>query len=418
MKSIDIGIIGCGTAGSAAALFLSRAGHRVTVYERVSDPGPVGAGVMLQPTGQAVLSVLGLSEAVLARCTSITRMTCRTAGGRTLFDLRYGDIPGDHVGYGLHRGVLFEHLFRAVREAPVELRLGVTVENLADAGKGRGSWFVTPEGERLGPHALCIVADGARSQLRDDTRIGKSIRPYPWGALWFVGEDPGGTYRGELAQVVRGTQRMVGLLPTGFGPGAGPGTDKVSLFYSLPESGLEAWRAAGLEAWKSEVRALVPPAEPVLDQIDAVEEVLFARYHDVSMYPWNDDRVVYLGDAAHAMSPQLGQGANLALWDAMVLAEQLAAHESLPIALDAYSHARRSHLDYYQFVTRWITPFFQSDLVPLGWLRDLGFPIALAFPFLRRLMVRSMCGIAHGIGFDAPIPLPAPAPLPRLGPAG
>ncbi|MDI1428374.1 FAD-dependent oxidoreductase [Polyangium sorediatum] len=417
MKPIDVGIIGCGTAGSAAALFLSRAGHRVTVYERVPDPGPVGAGVMLQPTGQAVLGVLGLREAVLARCTPITRMICRTAGGRQLFDLRYGDIPGDHVGYGLHRGVLFEHLFRAVRAANVNLRLGVSVENLENAGRGRGLYFVTPEGERLGPHAVCVVADGARSQLRDDTTIGKRIRPYPWGALWFVGEDPGGAFRGALAQVVRGTEHMVGLLPTGFGPGEGPATDKVSLFYSLPVAGLDAWREAGLDAWKSEVRALAPSAAPVLDQIDSAEEVLFARYHDVSMYPWNDDRVVYLGDAAHAMSPQLGQGANLALWDAMVLAEALAAHESLPIALDAYSRARRSHLDYYQFVTRWLTPFFQSDLAPLGWLRDLGFPLATALPFLRRLMVRSMCGIAQGIGIDAPILLPAPDPVPRLGPA-
>ncbi|MDI3281768.1 NAD(P)/FAD-dependent oxidoreductase [Polyangium sp. 15x6] len=415
MKPIDVGIIGCGTAGSAAALLLSRAGHRVTVYERVVEPGPVGAGVMLQPTGQAVLGVLGLREAVLARCTPITRMVCRTTDGRQLFDLRYGDVPGNHVGYGLHRGVLFEHLFRAVRAANVSLRLGVTVESLENVGKGRGLYFLTPEGERLGPHAVCVVADGARSQLRDDTCIRKRIRPYPWGALWFVGEDPGGAFRGELAQVVRGTERMVGLLPTGFGPGEGPATNKISLFYSLPAAGHDAWRAAGLDAWKSEVRALAPAAEPVLDQINAADEVLFARYHDVSMYPWNDDRVVYLGDAAHAMSPQLGQGANLALWDAMVLAEELAAHESLPIALDAYSRARRSHLDYYQFVTRWLTPFFQSDLAPLGWLRDFGFPIATAVPFLRRLMVRSMCGIAQGIGIEAPIALPAPDPLPRLG---
>ena len=91
-------------------------------------------------------------------------------------------------------------------------------------------------------------------------------------------------------------------------------------------------------------------------------------------------------------------------------------HESLPIALDAYSRARRSHLDYYQFVTRWITPFFQSDLAPLGWMRDLGFPLATAFPFLRRLMVRSMCGIAQGIGLDAPIALPGAEPSLRLGP--
>jgi len=416
MKSIDIGIIGCGTAGSAVALFLARAGHRVTVYERVADPGPVGAGVMLQPTGQAVLDLLGLRDAVIARCTPIHHMSCHTTGGRKLFDLHYDDIPGGHLGYGLHRGVLFEHLFRAVRASNVDLRLGVAIEDLADAGE-RGSWFVTPERDKLGPHALCIVADGARSHLRDDTSIRKRIRPYPWGALWFVGEDVGDVGKGELAQVVRGTRRMIGLLPTGLGPGEGPAPAKMSLFYSLPEAGLEAWRAAGLEAWKAEVRSLVPASGPVLDQIESVEQVLFARYHDVSMYPWNDDRVVYIGDAAHAMSPQLGQGANLALWDAMVLAESLALDEPLPRALDTYSRARRSHLGFYQFATRWLTPFFQSDALPLGWLRDVGFPIATRIPFVRRLMVRSMCGIMKGVGLGAPLALPPAAPRLEAGAA-
>lgn len=413
MQSIDIGIIGCGTAGSAAALFLSRAGHRVTVYERVADPGPVGAGVMLQPPGQAVLALLGLKEAVLARCTPITQLVCRNQS-RTLFDLHYDDIPGGHVGYGLHRGVLFEHLFRAVRAANVDLRLGVAIEDLADAGDGK-SHFVTPEGKRFGPHALCIVADGARSHLRDDTAIRKRVRVYPWGALWFVAEDPDALCRGKLDQVVRGTRRMVGLLPTGFGPGDGPPKDKVSLFYSLPEAGVDAWRKAGLEPWKKEIRELAPRAAPVLDQIHDVDEVLFARYHDVSMYPWHTDRVVYIGDAAHAMSPQLGQGANLALYDAMVLADAIASHEVLPDALDAYSRARRSHLGFYQFATRWTTPFFQSDHVPLGWLRDVGFPIAMKLGFAKRLMVRSMCGVAQGIGLGAPLSLPSPTEAPRLG---
>jgi 2-polyprenyl-6-methoxyphenol hydroxylase-like FAD-dependent oxidoreductase len=406
MKPIDIGIIGCGTAGSAAALFLSRAGHRVTIYERVADPGPVGAGVMLQPTGQAVLGLLGLENQIVARCSPITRLVCRTSKGRPIFDLQYADIPGSHIGYGLHRGVLFEHLFHAVQAADVTLQLGVAIEDLADAGENRGSFFVTPKGKRFGPHTLCIVADGAKSHLRDDTSIQKTIRPYQWGALWFVADDPQGQFRGELAQVVRGTKRMMGLLPTGFGPGNGS-TDKVSLFYSLPAAGVDAWRAAGLDVWKRELLSLQPRAEAVLDQIHSVDEVLFAQYHDVSMYPWNDDRLVYLGDAAHAMSPQLGQGANLALWDAMVLAEALANNDRVPEALATYSRLRRSHLRYYQFVTRWATPFFQSGATPLGWLRDIAFPIAMKVPFARRLMVRSMCGLGQGIGFGAPMALPA-----------
>ena len=62
-----IAIVGCGVAGQAAALFLSRAGHKVTILERFERPAPVGAGLLLQPSGLAVLKRLGLHEQAVAR---------------------------------------------------------------------------------------------------------------------------------------------------------------------------------------------------------------------------------------------------------------------------------------------------------------------------------------------------------------
>lgn len=409
MRTLDVGVIGCGTAGAAAALFLSRAGHKVTVYERVDDPQAVGAGVMLQPTGQAVLAGLGLLENVLARAAPIDALRCHTLGGRTLFHLRYASVPGAHRGYGLHRGVLFEQLFRAVREADVTLRLGVEVVDLA-AGADGAQWFVTKEGARLGPHELCVVADGARSQLRDDTVIRKRVRPYPWGALWFVGDDDDAGAARELYQVVDGTRRMVGALPTGLGPGASAGPRKVSVFYSVRADRVDGWRQRGLDAAKGELRAFIPRLDALLSQVDAMERLVFTRYQDVSMYPWHTDRVVYLGDAAHAMSPQLGQGANLALFDAMVLSEALSAHDDLAAGLAAYSRERRGHLGFYEYATRWLTPWFQSDGAPLGWLRDVCMPLSRWVRPLERLMVRAMTGTARGVGLGAPLALPPSTP--------
>ncbi|MFN7699424.1 MAG: FAD-dependent oxidoreductase, partial [Deltaproteobacteria bacterium] len=85
-RSLDVGIVGAGTGGSAAALFLARAGHRVTLYERVEHPSPVGAGILLQPTGQAVLARLGLLGVILGRGARIERLRCRSASGRQIFD--------------------------------------------------------------------------------------------------------------------------------------------------------------------------------------------------------------------------------------------------------------------------------------------------------------------------------------------
>jgi 2-polyprenyl-6-methoxyphenol hydroxylase-like FAD-dependent oxidoreductase len=104
-----------------------------------------------------------------------------------------------------------------------------------------------------------------------------------------------------------------------------------------------------------------------------------------------------VGEAAHAMSPQLGQGANLALYDAKILGECFATERDVPSALARYDRERRAHLGFYQFATRWLTPFFQGDWSVFGMLRDLGMPIGLAIPPIREQMVRSMLGIKRGI---------------------
>ncbi|MCA3012317.1 MAG: FAD-dependent monooxygenase [Myxococcaceae bacterium] len=394
MKALDIAVVGTGTAGSATALFFARAGHRVTVYERVSAPRPVGAGIMLQPTGMAVLSRLGLVDAVVARGEVLTRLVAETPSGRRVLDLSYGDLAPDLYGVGLHRGVLFEALFRAAKTQPgLTLELGRDIEDLAlDRA---GTWLVERRTRRrLGPHQLVVVCDGARSRLRDDTAHHKVVRRYPWGALWAVVPDEGHRFRDRLFQVVRGTRTLVGLLPTGLGPVGG--VPHVSLFYSLRADRVARFREAPFSAFRQAVLADMPAAAPVLERLGGPDDLLFSEYHDVVMWPWNVGDVVYLGDSAHAMSPQLGQGANLALVDAAVLFDCFEGAESVADALFRYSRARRTHLGWYQLVTRWLTPFFQSDAWPLGPARDAVLGAACRLPFVRQEMVAMMAGLSLG----------------------
>jgi 2-polyprenyl-6-methoxyphenol hydroxylase-like FAD-dependent oxidoreductase len=413
---VNVAVIGLGTAGGAAATLLRRAGHEVTLFERVPEPGAVGAGIVLQPTGMAVLARLGLVDQVVARGTPITRLTCTRTHGRTVVDLHYRALGDDLYGVGLHRGVLFEALARAARDAGVHIQLGVEILRTVRVRDGRV--LVDDAGNVHGPYALVVVADGARSRLAAQVHPGRRQVAYPYGALWFVGADAERRYSGRLLQVVRGARRMLGLLPTGLGPGDGE-TPLVSLFWSLRADRLGDWRRAGLEAWKADVRALAPAAEPVLAQIRSADDLLFSAYHDVTMWPWDDGDAVVLGDAAHATSPQLGQGCNLALWDAMVLADCLAATggaevapaAAVPAALDAYSRSRSEHLGYFQLATRWLTPFFQGDSRVLAFARDHFMPLGARLPWVRRLMVASMCGTASGF-VGARLVLPSrPPPL-------
>lgn len=406
---IDVGVVGAGTAGTAAALLLARAGHRVTIYERVAAPGPVGAGIVLQPTGQAVLQRLGLLGPVLARGARIDRLHCVTGTGRTVVDLDYTPAGPGRFGLGLHRGVLFQTLFEAARTEPgITLRCGVDVR--APVPTVDGVALRTDDGERHGPHDLVVVADGARSQVREHAGLRFRERPYAWGALWHVAPDPDEVYAGELYQVVRGTGSMLGLLPTGRGPEP-DSPPQVSLYWSLRADRLAAF-GQGFAAWKAQVLRDDPRAAFLLDRLHDPESLLFAQYRHVDMPRWHGERIVLLGDAAHAMSPQLGQGCNLALVDAAVLADVIAAAPSPTAALPHYTRTRRAHLRYYLWATRALTPFFQSDHGWLGWLRDLGMPIAGKLPWFRRQMCLSMAGHMRGV-------LRAPLPLDGLGhPAG
>ncbi len=400
MTQRSLGVVGCGTAGPALALFAARAGFDVTLYERVVDPGPVGAGIVVQPTGQAVLARLGLLDHVMARGARIDRLLAES-GRRRVVDLDYGLLGSGVFGLGLHRGALFEALFDAVaREPRIQLACGVDVV-AAPAGPDGRRVVVDATGARHGHHDMVVVADGAASVLRGADALEKRVDVYPWGALWFVAEVDAWSHEATLYQALRGTQRMFGMLPTGLGPlskGTNANRQLISVFWSIAERAVADWQQRPLSEWKAEAMTLAPVAEPLLDQINDHSDLLFSRYYDVRMPRHHADGVIFIGDAAHAMSPQLGQGCNLALFDAMVLADYFRAMpDQLDRAAAAYHRDRRHHLRYYQWATRMLTPYFQSDSRVRGWLRDRFMGLLCRLPWVRGQMIRSMAGIKRGI---------------------
>ena len=318
--------------------------------------------------------------------------------GKQLVDLPYADVDARLYGLGTHRGVLFETLLGALRATPATLHFGVHITGTEIDARGR--WLLDKRGKRHGPFDLVVAADGSVSELHAAAHLIHD-RLYSWGACWLVADDPGLFTDATVRQVVDGCHTMLGFLPTGMAPGRD--VPLISLFWSIRADRVEAWRAAGLAAWRDRVLKLEPRAEPILDTISDLDAVVFSRYRDVEMYPWHGDRIVFLGDAAHAMSPQLGQGANLALIDAVALADVL-VDDNVPRALAAYTRERRRHLAFYQFMTRVLTPLFQGDSRVLGFLRDLVFPTNRWFRFLRYRMVRTMVGIDRGL-LRRPIPV-------------
>jgi salicylate hydroxylase len=393
MGRLDIAVAGCGPAGLAAALLLQRDGHRVTLFERFDTPGPVGSGVMLQPTGLAVLRALGLDPEALAAAARVDRLFGRAAlSGRVVLDVRYRAL-GRRSGFGLgvHRAALFDILHRAVSTSGVAIE---TARHIVSREPGVRPRLVFAGGTGAGPFDLIVDALGSGTTLAPP-----SGRALAYGALWANLDWPAGSaLRADaLEQRYHRASMMAGVLPIGRSPARS--APQAALFWSLRQDRLDAWRAEGLEAWKDEARRLWPATEPLLAQIDHPERLTFARYVHRTIASPVEAGLAHIGDAWHSASPQLGQGVNMALLDAYALAKAVRDTSDLSAALQRYVGLRRRHVAAYQIMSALFTPVYQSDSRMLPFVRDrLVGPMSKLWPatVIQAAMVSGLIGSPLG----------------------
>lgn len=367
LKHLDIAIVGAGPAGLAAALFLNRAGHRVTVFERFDKPAPVGSGLILQPTGLSVLGALGLLGEIMALGSRIDRLYGADAkSGRTVLDVRYDAQRGGRFGLAVHRAALFGVLHRAVAREGIAVETGTEFDAVDSGGKAKLSG---PKGMASGAFDLVVDASGSRSKLRRHCLEPAEPKPLAYGAFWAsLGWRGEGFADNALLQRYDRASVMIGVLPIGR-PEAGA-EKMAAFFWSLKPDDADKLRAAGLDAWKERVVGLWPDCSAYVDQIDSFDRLTLARYgHHTLKHPAGR-RFAIIGDAAHSTSPQLGQGANMALLDAAALAHAVERSSSIEDALDAYARARRTHVRVFQALSWMFTPFYQSDSTVLPFIRD------------------------------------------------
>ncbi|CAI3152197.1 3-hydroxybenzoate 6-hydroxylase 1 [Acinetobacter calcoaceticus] len=407
MKTPHFAIIGAGTAGLATAILLAREGNNVTIFEQVDELSPVGAGLLLQPAGLAVFEHLGVLDEALTLGAKVTGLEGQLPDKRLLVNSHYHEASTNLYGLGIHRSTLCHVLTQKLSQysSHITWRMNHTIERLEEHPNEIRLFGFNQNQKFDDCFDAVLIANGARSQLRPKAWV-KVDQAYPWGAAWSIVPECLALNPQILHQFYDRSKIMMGILPTGAIPSE-PEQRLASVFWSLPTAQLPTFLKdeQSKQTWLNQVSERWPDVAEWLKQILYNNQIqpkwLSAQYRDVVMTQFGQGRIGVIGDAAHAMSPQLGQGANMALLDAWAFSQSLQLaqkNQNIDWSLlwQHYHQHRRSSTQFYQFLSRLLTPLYQSDHWWAGGLRDLVFPWMYQIPYFRKEMAITVSGLKTG----------------------
>ncbi|MGI5220441.1 FAD-dependent oxidoreductase [Nocardia sp. CA-290969] len=372
-------VVGAGIAGLTAAIALQQRGWQVEVLERATEVGPAGSGLSLWPNGLRGLDAIGAGAGVREQALSATEAGMRDPSGRWLART---DIAGFRERYGdlvlIHRTGLFEVLRRALGDGP--LTLGAAVHSVV----------VTEGGVRVehslgtSTAGLVLGADGINSTVRALHWPDAPPPAYAGYTAWRAIVTPRGPVTSGGETIGRGER--FGIAPLRDGRVYFYGAADQPAGASSPDGELAELRRR-FGTWHDPIPGLLAATDPAT-----------LLRHDIYELPrlrsYTRGPIALLGDAAHAMTPNLGQGANLAIEDAVTAAALLDRHSDIATALTAYDRLRRARVEPLQRLSRRTGIALQLSWAPAVLLRDAFMRIAPVGPALR--------GLAPVLNWDPP----------------
>ncbi|MEM8670969.1 MAG: FAD-dependent monooxygenase [Planctomycetota bacterium] len=319
-------IIGAGIGGLSTAIALAKDGIDVTVMEQAPSPRPIGAGISLQPNALECLKRLDVLDAVLGRsCSSLSAKVRHFRGGMIRqFDFstyveRFGHLPCT-----IHRADLFECLSEAATSLGVKILFGQAFERFED----HGDHVELQTRSMQTTSDVLIGADGIQSGVREQL-LGKQATRYSGYICWRgISDDPSLVEDVDTMCEYWGHRARFGCMRC---------NAKQVYWYAtrdqeLPEPVQDDWHRH-FEQWAPLVLRLICSTERSRVHVGPITDRLPTP-------GWSRGRVALLGDAAHPMTPNLGQGGGQAIEDAIILAMALNRHEDVSNALAAYSDFR------------------------------------------------------------------------------
>jgi FAD-dependent urate hydroxylase len=373
-------VAGGGIGGLTATIALRRAGFEVVVFERATELREVGAGLLLAANAQKALGKLGLAEAVTRLGTPASAGEIRSWRGAVLASIPAAELE-KKIGTpsaAVHRADLQALLVREVGEGT--LRLGAEVKAFEQDEKGVRVTFADGSHEDAD---ILVGADGLRSRVRV-VLFGPEEPRYAGYTAWRAVVEP----KEELLPLGAGFESWG--RGTRFGC-AHIGKGRVYWFATAnaPEGEMDDPPGSPTGAKARLLRLFVGWHGPVGDLVEATEEGAILRTDIYDREPlgecWGKGRVTLLGDAAHPMTPNLGQGACQAIEDAVVLARCLDEGGAIAEGVRLYERLRSERTAMVVLRSRRVGMVGQVENPVLCWLRDRALAMISPKAHLRQL---------------------------------
>jgi len=374
-------IIGGGIAGPVTGIFLKRAGIDAEVFEARPYSTGIGGGLQIAPNGMHVLAELGLADDMIARGSVAESFDFYSQAGDRLGSLnrnmkeRFGQ-----PAVNMCRATLNEVLVNKAWCENVELRFEkrlVAIEDRADQPVvAHFSDGTTAEGD------FVIGADGVHSAARGHV-VPDGPKPFDTGLIGFGGFVPRAVIENApIGQRVVTTFGQSGFFGYGF---CSPDPADGAMWWSTqPSHGIDAatYRAMSREQLRQHLQNFHAGwHDPIAQILTAAESIVVTDTLDVATLPtWSRKRTLLIGDAAHATSPHAGQGASLALEDAMRLGRLMQARQELSLTFQNFEAERRPRAEKIVAIARrngnskrefsptgaWIRNRMMKLMLPLG----------------------------------------------------
>lgn len=332
-------IVGGGIAGMALAALLKKKGIAPLIVDTAPEWRHIGFGIYLWRNGRSVLQEIGIEHHLLGKEYLIPGVLIKNRHGQLLKQVPFSFF-GAHRPTSIHRADLHEGLRSAIADVPVRFHTTITALEQDKVGVR-----VTFNDGAVDTFDLVVGADGIHSAVRNLALPPTRLQPYGWRTWVFWADDWAGAT--EEAQAILAPGQAIAALPL---------RDRhfVMLSAVCPPGQADTVETRR-ERLHMHARHFDAAVHDVIDRLEDMASVYATDFTWVPMGSWHNGRVVIIGDARHGLSPVGGMGANLALEDASVLADELGRANgpaAIPLALERFAERRNKRVNRMREVMR------------------------------------------------------------------